>query len=237
MYFDLDFAKVSQFMLLFFFFFLTIPFLNVNIHRNISLKVAWKTHLDLASKCCPKAYNHKEKDMFCRWEECVQSQDNVQCVYCLLLLAVLCLSVETAAFSDSRWGVHYAQECACFYFFPVLLYHPCFLSWYGNVFKCPAIFCSLFSKTDFLWWPSPRLFSNRESISFSLSQPWYHRMPGAAPGSLWLAAFMPWSTMNVWNHDTRSQPGIRWLTVRSHCVFVCYLPHPPTAAHTHPSAV
>lgn len=128
--------------------------------------------------------------MFCRWEECVQSQDNVQCVYRLLLLAVLCLSVKTAAFSDGRWGVCYAQECACFSFFPVLLYHPCSLSWYGHVFKRPDIFSSLFSKTDFLWWPSPRLFSNRESFSFSLSQTWYHRMPGAAPGSLWLAAFM-----------------------------------------------
>lgn len=185
-----DFAKVSQFMLLFFFFFFTIFFLNMNVRRNISLKVAWKTHLDWASKYCPKAYNHKEKDMFCRWEECVQSQDNVQRVYSLLLLAVLCLSVEAAAFSDSRWGVCYAQECACFYFVPVLLYHPCSLSWYANVFKRPAIFCSLFSKTDFLWWPNPRLFSNRESISFSLSQTWYHGMPGAAPGSLRLAAFM-----------------------------------------------
>lgn len=165
-----DFAKVSQFMLLllsFFFPFFTIFFLNVNIRRNISLKVAWKTHLDWASEFFPKAYNHKEKDMFCRWEECVQSRDNVQCVYSLLLLAVLCLSVETAAFSDSRSGVCYAQECACFDFFPVPLYHPCSLSWYGGVFKRPAVFCSLFSKTDFLWWPSPRLFSNRESLFLS----------------------------------------------------------------------
>lgn len=166
MCFDLDFAKVSQFILFFFF---TIFFLNMNICRNISLKIAWKTHLDWASKCCPKPYNHKEKDMFCRWEERVHSQDNVQCVYSLLLLAVLCLSVETVAFSDNRWGVCYTQECSCFYFFPVLLYHPCYLSWYGDVLKRPAIFCSVFSKTDFLWWPSPRLFSNRESISFSQS--------------------------------------------------------------------
>ncbi len=92
------------------------------------------------------------------------------------------------------------------------------------VFKSQAS-SDLYTNDRFIFSPSTRLFYNRESISFSLSQTWWiwRVMPGLLRGVAGSQPLWPWLNVRVLNRGTLRQPGIRWLPELSLCVFVCHL--------------
>ena len=138
----------------------------------------------------------------------------------------MCWQSAAASFTVYVWKVNSsaASLSTCFSLIYLLFCRPTFLFWWLSYLKAALVVCV--SNDRFLLSPSTRLFCSRESISFSLRQTWWIwcRMPGLLRGAAGSQPSWPWLNVSVLNGGTSRQPGIRWLTELSLCVFVCLRP-------------